>query len=93
MSNVIQLLERLGEDASLQTESALSVIENANLDAELKESLINKDVTSLERQLDVCPDIVCLILPAEDDDQGEDDDNDDDNDDDSDTENKLVVNS
>tara|TARA_B110001454_G_C12507662_1_gene345411 strand:+ start:161 stop:436 length:276 start_codon:yes stop_codon:yes gene_type:complete len=77
MSNVIQVLEQMGSDANIQSEDAIeTLLVSAELETEITEAIINKDVISLERQLDVCPDIVCLVLPAEDDDE-KDDDNDD----------------
>ena len=79
MTKVIQVLEQMANDASLQTEQAIEqLLTTTEVDAEQAEAIISKDVTSLERQLDVCPDIVCLILPAEDDDEEKDDDKDDD---------------
>ena len=67
MSNIIQLLERMGQDASLQNSASMEqVIEQSELSAELKGVLLNKDTVTLERQLDVCPDVVCIMIPAED---------------------------
>jgi len=68
MSKAIQVLEQLGQDANLQTpENIESYLATTELDNELTEALVNKDVTSLERSLDVCPDIVCIIATPEDD--------------------------
>lgn len=79
MSKVIQVLAQMGSDASLQSEEAIKQLLSATeVDAEQAEAIVNKDITSLERQLDVCPDIVCVIVPAEDDDEKEDDKEDDD---------------
>ena len=73
MSNVIQLLERLGQDASLQEPTDLNaVIAEADLNEELKQALLTKNTVSLEKQLDVCPDIVCVQIPAEDEEDDED---------------------
>ncbi|GIU41392.1 hypothetical protein TUM4438_05460 [Shewanella sairae] len=72
MSNIIQLLERMGQDASLQTaEQYNSAINAAELSSELKQSLLTKNIPSLEKQLDICPDIYCVFLPAEDEDSTE----------------------
>lgn len=72
MSKVIQVLEQMGSDASLQSEQAIEqLLTAAEVNVEQAEAIISKDVISLERQLDVCPDIVCLIVPAEDDDENE----------------------
>ncbi|NQZ82589.1 MAG: hypothetical protein HRT52_16390 [Colwellia sp.] len=68
MSKIMQVLEQLGQDANLQSqesiENYLTIIE---LEKELTTALVNKDVSSLERSLDVCPDIVCIIATPEDD--------------------------
>ncbi|WP_076414593.1 hypothetical protein [Shewanella sp. UCD-KL12] len=67
-SNIIQLLERMGQDASLQATAEFEQIVNeSTLDNELKQSLINKDIISLEKQLDVCPDIYCVFVAHEED--------------------------
>ena len=79
MSKVIQVLEQMGSDANLQNEQAIEqLLATTEVNAEQAEAIINKDVTSLERQLDVCPDVVCFILPAEDDEEEKDDDKDED---------------
>ncbi|MCL1137924.1 hypothetical protein [Shewanella pneumatophori] len=70
MSNIIQLLERMGQDASLQTETNFEqAIAESALTESLKQALINRDDISLKRELDVCPDVVCVLLPAEDDEE------------------------
>jgi len=68
MSTVIQVLEKMGSDANLQSEQAIEqLLAASEVNAEQTEAIMTKDVISLERQLDVCPDIVCLLVPAEDD--------------------------
>jgi len=75
MSNVIQVLEQMGNDANVQSEDAInSLLVATELESEITESIINKDVTSLERQLDVRLDMVCGVLPAEDEDEEKEDD-------------------
>ena len=83
MSKVIQVLEQMANDASLQSEQAIAqLLATADVNAEQAEAIINKNITSLERQLDVCPDVVCIILPAEDDEEeDEDEEKNDDNED------------
>ncbi|WP_394129110.1 hypothetical protein [Shewanella maritima] len=67
MSNIIQLLERMGQDANLQTQQQLSSeIASSDISPALKQALLEQDTVSLEKQLDVCPDVQCLMLPAED---------------------------
>jgi len=67
MTTVIETLAQLASDASLQNSQATEqlLIDN-NVEETIATAIINKDVTSLERQLDVCPDIFCVLLPAED---------------------------
>ncbi|MGV2872947.1 hypothetical protein [Colwellia sp. E150_009] len=75
MSKVIQVLEQMSRDANGQNEDAINnLLAAAQLDTEITTAIINKDVITLERQLDVRSDIVCMILPAEDDEDNEDND-------------------
>ncbi len=69
MSTVIDTLAQIASDASLQTPAATEqLLTEHNIDAAMSAAIIAKDVTSLERQLDVRPDIVCLIVAPSDDD-------------------------
>lgn len=68
MNKVIEILARLGQEANTDIESLLA---KSDTDVYQSKALINKDITSLERQLDICPDIKCFIIPAEDDDSGD----------------------
>jgi hypothetical protein len=78
MSKAIKVLEQLGSNAAFQNEQAIEQLLTATkVNAEQAEAIINKDVTSLERQLDVRLDVVCGVFPAEDDDEEKDDDKDD----------------
>ncbi|WP_144206802.1 hypothetical protein [Shewanella donghaensis] len=68
MSNIIQLLERMGQDADLQNPQLLAdAISTSSLTPELKQALLNNDTSSLEKQLDICPDVVGLMVLTEDD--------------------------
>lgn len=68
MSKVIQVLVEMASDSSLENETAINALLISNeIDTEQSAAIIGKDVTSLERQLDICPDIVCVLAPAEDD--------------------------
>lgn len=74
MSKVMQVLEQMGSDANCQSEDAINnLLVAAKLDPEITEAIVNKEVISLERQLDVCPDIVCFVVPAEEDENDEQD--------------------
>ncbi len=67
MSKVIEVLETMARNANLNNQAAVEVlINNAEINAEQSKAIIAKDVTSLERQLDICPDVYCILFPAED---------------------------
>ena len=67
MSNIIQLLERMGQDAALQNQDAKArEILASDVAAERKSSLLVNDAEALHEQLDICPDVVAFLLPAED---------------------------
>lgn len=69
MSKVIQVLAQMANRADLQSAKSLETfLSTTEINAEQSEAIITNDITSLERQLDICPDIVCVLLPAEDDD-------------------------
>lgn len=87
MLNAIQVLATIGSDATLQSDDAIaSLLIKSELDSATVEAIVNKDVISLERQLDICPDIVCIILPADDD-----EDEDEEKDDSTEETNKLAI--
>jgi len=89
MSKVIQVLEQMARDPNLQNELAIEqLLINTGVTAEQAKAIINKDVISLERQLDVCPDIVCVFVPAENDDDKDETDKEDESKD----ETKSVIN-
>ncbi len=68
MSKVIQVLAEMGSNAGLQNEQAIeSFVTSAEINVEQSEAIMAKDVVSLERQLNVYRDIVCFLVPAEDD--------------------------
>lgn len=69
MSSIIELLERMGKD-SLLSESTTEferAINQSDLNSSLKKALIDKNINELVNQLDVCPEIVCALLPADED--------------------------
>jgi|GEM_PF-1411048 len=75
MTTVIEALSKIASDASIQdSQDVTQLLSDNKIDEEIANSIITKDVTSLERQLDVCPDIVCFVAPAEDDDDESEDD-------------------
>ncbi len=75
MTNTLQVLAQMASDASIQQPQDIEqLLTEHNIDAATSAAIIAKDVTSLERQLDVRPDIVCFVVPAEDEDSEEKDD-------------------
>ena len=77
MTTVIDTLTQLASNASLQTPAATEQLLSANnIEEAVADAILAKDVVSLERQLDVCPDIACLLVPAEDDEEEKQDDKD-----------------
>ncbi|ARD21323.1 MULTISPECIES: hypothetical protein [Shewanella] len=75
MSSIIKLLERMGQESGL-TESAIefeTAITESNLNEELKKSMLSRDIVALEKSLDICPDVVCVLFPAEEEETKEED--------------------
>ncbi|PMG76860.1 hypothetical protein BCU84_12480 [Shewanella sp. 10N.286.51.B7] len=67
MSSIIKLLERMGQESGL-TESAIefeTAITESNLNEQLKQTMLNRDIVALEKALDICPDVVCILFPAD----------------------------
>ena len=64
MSKVIQVLEAMAQEANVDIEQLLTI---AEIDSTQAEAIVTKDITSLKKQLDICPDFVCALIPAEDD--------------------------
>ncbi len=78
MSNVIQVLEKMGSDATLQNKDAIqTLLASTELETEMTQAIASEDVTSLAHQLDVCPDIVCIIHAPDDDDKEKEEEDDD----------------
>lgn len=71
MNNAIKLLEQLGQDESLLTNNLAELIKENGLSDELAKAITEGDGANLTRLLDICPDIICLIVPAENDDEDE----------------------
>lgn len=72
MSNIIQLLERMGQDASLQNQASLEqAITQAEISDELKHSLNKQETDKLAQQLKARTDIVCIIAKPDEDEPDE----------------------
>ncbi len=68
MSNIIQLLEKMGNNASLQNQQQLaSAIAQADIDAELKQALTEKNRDKLNAKIKNCPTIICSMVIRPDD--------------------------
>ena len=76
IEKALKLLELISQQTELNIPELTS---KTGYTAHEVESFIASDVTSLAKQLDICPEIICFIFPAEDDDEsegeGENDDN------------------
>ncbi len=68
MNNVLQLLQKLGEDASLRhiaTHQLEKIINPLNLDAAVQQAIYQQDDIKLAQLLHAKNKIVCMIYPAE----------------------------
>jgi len=66
MSNVIQVLEQMGRDASLQNNQAIEqLLTTTELDSETSQAIVNKDINTLEKQMCITPIIAHVLHPAE----------------------------
>jgi hypothetical protein len=80
MRDVIEFLEELGKNADLRLDLVdfESLLTNDDFDPEVKKAILEKDSKALELLLNARSKIVCMIVPAkedEDDDDKDDDDN------------------
>jgi len=68
MSNVIELLERMGQDANLQSsENKELLVNSSQLPNAVKQSLIAADSEALAKKLKTDKEIICFLIPAKDD--------------------------
>ncbi|QYJ96892.1 hypothetical protein K0J45_15425 [Shewanella alkalitolerans] len=87
MSNIIQLLERMGQDAALQSdECKLQTIDESQISAEQKELLKSRKGDELAESLKTSKDIICFLIPAKDEEEEKDSENNEESD------NKSAVN-
>ncbi|HEY4367072.1 MAG TPA: hypothetical protein VGN07_07520 [Steroidobacteraceae bacterium] len=92
MANVIDFLQRLGQDAQLRHAAGTQLeeaLEQAEIDPAVRAAILADDRSQLEALLGATTNVCCLVRPSEeeDDDEGdEDDDFDDDDGDDEDDE-------
>lgn len=63
MNPTIQFLAQMGSDAMLQ---AADAVNHAELPAHINAMIQANDIQALKAELDVVPDVVCILLPAED---------------------------
>ena len=77
MTNVISLLERIGQDADLRGADR-EALERAiaALDPELRQALLARDQAALERLLGARTNVICGLVPGKDDEEEEDEDDD-----------------
>jgi hypothetical protein len=68
IEKALKLLELISQQTELNIPELTS---KTGYTAHEVESFIGSDLTSLAKQLDICPEIICFIFPAEDDDESE----------------------
>lgn len=96
MKDVLKFLEDLGKNADLKFERIdfASLLNNDDFDSEAKKAILSKDSKALEILLNARSKIVCMIMPAEEEDEEEEEDQSEnrskDEDDKSDEENQSV---
>ena len=82
MSDVIDLLEKLGQDADLRyasKDAIAAALSNAGLEPRLQSAILNKDQRALEALLGSDTNVCCLIhSPDDDEDEDEDEEHEDD---------------
>ena len=90
MPTVIETLVKIASDVNVQGSKEIEqLLISNNIDEAITTAILNKDIISLERQLDVCPDIVCIFVHPEDDEPKKDEDEDEEKDIEN---NKSVIN-
>lgn len=81
MSNVIELLERFGQDADMRYASEDVIAEalgNAGIEPQLQSAILNKDQSALEALLGADTNVCCMIHTPDDDEEEEDEEHEDD---------------
>lgn len=95
MSNVIQFLELMGKDASLANmshEEYAIAVKASGVDDVAQLALLSRDQNALNDSIGAYKKMMMLLVPAEDDDQGEDKDKDDEKKDDKDKQDSSSAN-
>lgn len=93
MNNVIKILESMGSNLQFSNLIALgSLLTDIKVNSEQSKAIMTKDVSSLEKQLDICPDIYCLLFPAEDGEEEKESDTEQENTEQENTEKNSVIN-
>ena len=83
MSNVIDFLERMGQDAQLRYATIAEVeqaLAGAQIDPALRAAILGADQLQLEALLGAATNVCCMVHPTEEEDDEEDDDEDEDDD-------------
>jgi hypothetical protein len=81
VSNVIELLERFGQDADMRYASEDVIAEalgNAGIEPQLQSAILNKDQSALEALLGADTNVCCMIHTPDDDEEEEDEEHEDD---------------
>lgn len=82
MSKVIEFLEALGRGAVPVANEGdyVAAVEALDVDDQVRHALLARDAGSLAQLLGARPQMICALMPADDDDQRKDDDGDEDSD-------------
>ncbi len=74
MINVIRFLEEMGRNADLRLDRVdfETIVDSNDFDAETRDAILKNDNRSLEVLLNARSKIVCMIMPAEDDEEDKD---------------------
>lgn len=74
MSDAIEVLEQLGQDASLRdasNEALEAVLKRNGVDAISASAVLSRDQAQLERVLGASANVCCVIMPSDDDEESE----------------------
>jgi hypothetical protein len=66
MNNIIEALDSMASNAKFNSSITIQeLIQGMDVNEEQAKAILNKNIPSLKRQLDICPDIYCILFPAE----------------------------
>jgi hypothetical protein len=67
MNKIIEALDSIASNAKFNSSITIQeLMKSMDVNEEQAKAIQNKNISSLKRQLDICPDIYCILFPAED---------------------------